>query len=199
MINFTSFQSKLAQSSEGKLDAIESLVNYSGVINSKVYGTSRNTIGEMEVSIKNDIIRSITTRLQIYYDALLANDDGGNDNTSDQEQALNNTVPPRRVFYPIANNKVLFSDYLFQNETEETTVKQVKDVMDINVMTVDVLTKAEVVALVKNEVQDKVEVVGHTNEDVLSAKDKGNLMIILGIVSAVVALIIAIILHFMMK
>lgn len=176
-----------------------SLVSYSGVISSKVYGTSKNTIGEMESFIKNDIIRSITTRLQIYYDALLANDDGGNDNTSDQEQALNNTVPPRRVFYPIGNGKVLFSDYLFQNETEETTVKQVKDVMDINVMTIDVVTKAEVVAPVKDEVQDKVEVIGNTNEDVLSAKDKGNLMIILGIVSAVIALIVAIILHFMLK
>ncbi|CAO1402054.1 unnamed protein product [Diamesa tonsa] len=189
---------KLAQSTDGKLDAVESLVSYSGVISSKVYGTSKNTIGEMEAFIKNDIIRSITTRLQIYYDALLANDDGGNDNTSDQEQALNNTVPPRRVFYPIGNGKVLFSDYLFQNETEETTVKQVKDVMDINVMTVDVVTKAEV-AQVKDEVQDKVEVVGNTNEDALSAKDKGSLMIILGIVSAVIALIVALILHFMLK
>lgn len=177
----------------------EGLVRYSGVINSRVFGSPRNTINEIETYIRNDIIRSLTTRLQIYYDALLANDDGGNDDETGQDQDVNCTSPPRRVFYPIGNGNILFSDYLFQNETADTTVKQTKDILGINLSVDDVLTKAEVTAQLNLSGKEKNENLCSTSEEPLSAKDTGKLVLILGIIGAALALIIAIILHFVLN
>jgi hypothetical protein len=180
------------------LKASEDLAQYTGMISSKVYGSSRNTIGEIETFVRQDIIRSLTTRMQIYYDALLANDDGGNDDESEQDQDVNSTIPPRRVFYPIGNGKIQFGDYLFQNETEETTVKQTMDILGIKVSLSDVNIKAEAITQLSSS-QEKSECSGSSNEEPLTSKDTGRLLLILGIVGALIALLVAIILHFIMK
>jgi Odorant response abnormal 4-like len=180
------------------LKSLDDLAQYTGVISSKVFGTSRNTFGDIETFIKNDIIRSLTTRMQIYYDALLANDDGGNDDESGQDQDVNSTIPPRRVFYPIGNGNILFGDYLFQNETEDTTVKQSMDILSISLKPKDVITKAEaIVHLETSSSQEKSENV--SNDEPLSTKDTGKLLLIVGIVGALIALLVAIILHFVLK
>lgn len=136
--------------------------------------------------------------MQIYYDALLANDDGGNDDASGQDEDVNNTIPPRRVFYPIdnGNTNILFGDYLFQNETEETTVKQSMEVLGIKLSTSDVNSKAEAIVQLNTTGQDKPELLNSSSEDILSRKDTGRLVLILGIAGAFVAFLIAVILHF---
>lgn len=169
------------------------------MIGSKVFGSPRNTIGDIETYVRNDIVRSLTTRMQIYYDALLANDDGGNDDESGQDQDVNSTIPPRRVFFPIGSANIQFGDYLFQNETEETTVKQSMDILSVSLNAKDVNTKAEAIVQLNTSNQDKSEVVNSSNEDSLSSKDTGKLLLILGIVGALIALIVAIILHFALK
>lgn len=137
--------------------------------------------------------------MQIYYDALLANDDGGNDDESGQDQDVNSTIPPRRVFYPIGNGNILFGDYWFQNETEETTVKQSMDVMSISLSPSDINVKAEASAQLNASGQDKSECTNVQNDEVLSTKDTGRLLIIAGIVGALIALVVSIILHFVLK
>lgn len=175
------------------------LAHYTGVISSRVFGSLRNTIGEIETYIKNDIIRSLTTRMQIYYDALLANDDGGNDDTSGQDQDVNSTNPPRRVFYPIGNGNILFGDYLFQNETEETTIKQAMDILGVQLTIAQINSKAEAIVQLNLTGHDKSEAVNTSNEEPLSSKDTGRLILILGTVGALVALLITIVLYLVMK
>lgn len=182
-----------------ELRTCEDLVQYTGVISSKVFGASRNTIGEIETFVKNDIIRSLTTRMQIYYDALLANDDGGNDDESEQDQDVNSTIPPRRVFYPIGNGGILFGDYLFSHETAETTVKQSMDILGINLSTADVITNAETITQLNTSEQETSEAVNNVNEEVLTTKDTGRVLLIAAIVGAFIALLVAIGLHFVMK
>lgn len=177
----------------------EDLAQYTGIINSRIYGSSRNTIGDIETFIKNDIIRSLTTRMQIYYDALLANDDGGNDDESEQDQDVNSTIPPRRVFYPIGTGNILFSDYLFQNETEETTVKQTMDILSINLSAADVNSKAEAIVQLITSGMENSENSGSGNDEALSSTDKKRVMLIVGIAGAFIALIVAIVLHFVLK
>lgn len=193
------FQPKLAKSDSGKLKPNEDLAQYTGIINSRIYGSSRNTIGDIETFIKNDIIRSLTTRMQIYYDALLANDDGGNDDESEQDQDVNSTIPPRRVFYPIGTGNILFSDYLFQNETEETTVKQTMDILSINLSAADVNSKAEAIVQLITSGMENSENSGSGNDEALSSTDKKRVMLIVGIAGAFIALIVAIVLHFVLK
>lgn len=137
--------------------------------------------------------------MQIYYDALLANDDGGNDDESGQDQDVNSTIPPRRVFYPIGNSNILFGDYLFQNETEDTTVKQSMDILSISLKPKDVNVKAEAIVKLNASGQESSENVSNANDEPLSTKDTGKLLLILGIVGALIALLVAIILHFVMK
>lgn len=176
---------------------LEHFAQYTGVISSRVFGTSRNTVGEIETFIRNDIIRSLTTRMQIYYDALLANDDGGNDDESEQDE-VNSTIPPRRVFYPIGTGNILFGDYLFPNETEETTVKQSMDILGISLKAKDVNTKAESIVQLNSSSPETSENVNNTSDEVSKA-DAGKLLLILGIVGALIALIVAIILHFVLQ
>lgn len=137
--------------------------------------------------------------MQIFYDALLANDDGGNDDTSGEDEDVNSTIPPRRVFYPIGNGNIHFGDYLFHNETEETTVKQSMDILGIKLSTSNVNSKAEAIVQLNTTGQENPEHLSSTSEDVLSKKDTRWLVLILGIVGALIALLLAVIFHFILK
>lgn len=190
-------QPKLAKSDRGKLKTSQDLAQYTGVISSRVFGAPRNTVGEIEAYIKHDIIRSLTTRMQIYYDALLANDDGGND---DHEQEVNSAVPPRRVFFPIGSGSIKFGDYLFQNETEDTTVKQSMDILSVSLTAGDVNTNAEAIAQLCTSAQEKGgDSSNNTSEETLSSKDTGKIVLIVGVGGALIALLIAIICHFVLQ
>lgn len=194
---FLLFQPKLAKSDGGKLKTSQDLVQYTGVISSRAFGSPRNTVGEIEAYIKHDIIRSLTTRMQIYYDALLANDDGGND---DQEQEVNSAVPPRRVFFPVGTSGIKFGDYLFQNETEDTTVKQSMDILSVSLTAGDVDTKAEAIAQLNSTSQEKgSDSSNNTSDEALTTKDTGKILLIVGIVGALIALLIAIVCHFVLQ
>ncbi|KAG5681017.1 hypothetical protein PVAND_010483 [Polypedilum vanderplanki] len=192
-----------ATSENGILTPQESLISYTGIITSRVYAASRNTIAEVEGFIHNDIIRSITTRLQIYYDAFLANDDGGNDDEEEKDREVNSTCPPRRVFFPIGNSSITFCDYLFQNENEETTVKQSMEILGIELDLQEVDSSAE--AAIQYTVSEKTDsdnsnAGGGVEEATkLAVKDSGKMIIIFGIVGIVVALIASVILQFLMN
>ena len=174
------------------------MIHYSGVINSHVYGNERNTLEEMELIIKKDIIRSLTTRLQFYYDALLANDDGGSETLCEEETSnLTNLIPPKRVFYSIGAHKLLFCDYLFQNEEEDTVVRQVKDILDLDIEKSTVIADNEIIvdgAL--NPLSDLS--MSSQQSDCLSAKESKSI-IAFGVVAAVIILAVAIILHFILN
>lgn len=190
---------KTAKTGEkGKLSPSPDLVKFSGIISSRVFGSSRNTINEIEMFIRQDLIRSLTTRMQIYYDALLANDDGGNDDELNQDQDINNTIPPRRVFYPIGNENISFGDYLFQNETEETTIKQSMDILNVVLSAADVNLKAEGASQLQISGVDRSEVSQSSEEDT-SKRETGKLMIIIGIVAAIIALVVALIIALLLK
>lgn len=135
--------------------------------------------------------------MQIYYDALLANDDGGNDDELNQDQDVNNTIPPRRVFYKIGNENILFSDYLFQNETEETTIKQSMDILNVVLSAADVDLKAEGAAQLKTSNEDRNEISSSVEDS--SRRDPVKLLLIVATVGAAVALIVALILSYVLK
>lgn len=137
--------------------------------------------------------------MQIYYDALLANDDGGNDDESENDQDINSTVPPRRVFFPIGNGNIFFSDYLFQHENEETTVKQSMDILGINLTPTEIDTNGE--AVVHLKFPEKQEILAAVEEEIVSlAKNNtGKLILMMGIVGLIVALIVSVVLHFLIN
>jgi Odorant response abnormal 4-like len=167
-------------------------------VSSKVYGLHRNTIADIETYIKNDIIKSITTRMQIYYDAFLANDDGGNENEAEYNREVNNTTPPKRVFFPIGMGNISLSDYLFSHETEETTVKQAFDILGIEIKKEDVDTNAESSQSIALE---KILESATNNEKVsaTAANDSTKMLLILAIIGLIIALIVSVALHQFLK
>ncbi len=134
--------------------------------------------------------------MQIYYDALLANDDGGND---DENESVNSTFPPRRVFFPIGTKNIFFSDYLFQYENEETTVKQSMDILGIQLSPTEVDTNGE--AVVEMKFPEKPEILACVEEEIasLAKNDTGKLILMVGIIGLVIALIVSVALHFLIK
>lgn len=173
------------------------MIHYSGVINSHVYGNERNTLEEIEFFIKKDLIRSLTTRLQFYYDALLANDDGGSETLCEEETSnLTNLIPPKRVFYPVGLNKLLFCDYLFQNEDEETVVKQVKDILDLDIEESSVIADNEII--VDGALNPLGDSMSSQQSESSSARDSKSI-IALGIVTAAIVLAVSLILHFILN
>lgn len=137
--------------------------------------------------------------MQIYYDALLANDDGGNDDESGNDQDVNSTVPPRRVFFPINNANIFFSDYLFQHEQEETTAKQAMDIFGIFLTSTEVDANGE--AVVQLKFPEKQEILAAVEDEIVSLakNDTGKLILMVGVIGLVVALLVSVALHFLMK
>lgn len=129
----------------------------------------------------------------------MANDDGGNDEEREQDQDVNSTIPPRRVYFPIGNGLISFSDYLFQHENEETTVKQSMDVLGIDLASTEVVTNAEANVQLKHP--EKSENVSNATEELSSfAKNEtGKMILLLGIIGLVIALIVSVALHFIIK
>lgn len=94
---------------------------YSGIICSKVWVTSKQPIEDVEKFIKIDIMRSITARFRMYVDA---------HHRSVQSTLL--SEPPRRVFFKLQSSPVMFSDYLFRGESDDTIITQAQTNMDIH-------------------------------------------------------------------
>lgn len=118
-----------------KIKQIQGTVRYSGIISSRVYAHSKNTIRDIQHFIKNDIIRSLAARTQIHCDALMENEvtDG---------VVINE--PPRRVYFPIKTlPNIQFCDYLFRGESEETATRQIKELLDIELTRKDIISDVE--------------------------------------------------------
>ncbi|CRK98411.1 CLUMA_CG011769, isoform A [Clunio marinus] len=190
---------KLANNDDGSLKASEDLARYTGVISSRVNATDRNTIGDIENFIRQDIVRSLTTRLQIYYDALLANDDGGNDDESEHDMDINNTTPPMRVYFNNQVPNVVFCDYLFEHETLETTVKTSMDIMGNFISEEKINDRFEKRPQFLSSSQQKSETSNDSRDKVLAVKDKNRMILMVGISGALVGLVIALVARYIFR
>lgn len=81
----------------------------------------KQPIEDVEKFIKIDIMRSVTSRLRMYVDA---------HHQSDKTALV--SEPPRRVFFKLTSLPIMFSDYLFRGESDETIITQALVNMDIH-------------------------------------------------------------------
>lgn len=109
-----------------KIDDNERVVRYngsakhSGMICSKVWVASKQPVEDVEKFIKIDILRSLTSRLRMYIDG-----------HHQSGQFILVSEPPRRVFFKLKSSPVMFSDYLFRGESDETILTQALTNIDI--------------------------------------------------------------------
>ncbi len=117
---------------------------YSGIICSKVWVASKQPIEDVEKFIKIDIMRSITGRLRMYIDA-----------HHQSGQFLLASEPPRRVFFKLKSLPVMFSDYLFRGESNDTIITQALTNMDIHVDEQNIVDDVETMSGERNLLENK--------------------------------------------
>lgn len=160
-----------------------------GFLSSRTFLPLKSTISEAEAFIKQDILRTLAARVQILSDSLV-----------DSKVPVGEVVinePPRRIYFPITSNKdsIIFSDYLFPNESIETISQQIKQNLDVHLKPDQIQLHVEIVCDHQVQAEQK-------ESDDKSAKSQNNSegekrkMYVIMIIVAVLVLIVSIVAHF---
>lgn len=107
------------------------------------------------------------------------------------------TEPPRRVFFELTQSQIMFSDYIFRGETEETVVVQAKDILDIEIGVENVISDFEIIP--ENGVDDELASNENTSNSLTTKStntDSKKMTYLLGILLAFGILFISIGFHF---
>nr|CAD7262005.1 unnamed protein product [Timema shepardi] len=97
-----------------------------GNLGSSVFMHDKSTVCELVRAIKQDIVRSLASRFEIYCDYFLE------EKCFSQEYTVLHN-PPKRVFIPLPGSVVTFSDYLFPEDRRAEAFISFHKVLDVNV------------------------------------------------------------------
>uniref|UniRef100_A0A182LYT4 Protein odr-4 homolog n=1 Tax=Anopheles culicifacies TaxID=139723 RepID=A0A182LYT4_9DIPT len=180
---------------DAKIERFEGTLKFDGIVSSQIYIHSRCTFSEAERFIVADIVRSLMSRIQIHCDSLVQTED-----TTQDKITLNEL--PRRIYFPVRAQggfPVQFSDYLFPEESAETPLGRIKELLDIGVTVRDLNCKVELVPVVKEDERPAEETVWQrsTNKED-DFEGKLNLPVVGGLVTVIV-LLIALLVYYLMK
>ncbi|XP_030570034.1 protein odr-4 homolog [Drosophila novamexicana] len=114
-----------------KVREFSGTLRMSGMIFSRIYCNSRNSLADVKRFLRDDVLRSLITRIQVYCDGLT--------DPHVTNEAVYISEPPRRVFFGLPAecgnclpcSSVQFSEYLFRGEAPTVAVAQAKQVLDI--------------------------------------------------------------------
>lgn len=87
------------------------LMVVNGHVNSRIFVHPKTTVSETVAFLKEDIIRSLRTRVELHTDALIDEDEG-----SPEEKVVQHDLP-RRVLFQLPCTTVKISNYLFPGES----------------------------------------------------------------------------------
>lgn len=157
-----------------------------GFLSSRTFLPIKASIAEAEAFIKQDILRTLAARIQILSDSLV------DTKVTVGEVVINE--PPRRIYFPInsaAKDSILFSDYLFPNETIETISQQIKQNLDVTLKPDQIQLNVEVVC--DNQTTQKEQ---KLDQKRAGGKPNSGKMYFIMIIVAVLVLIASIVAHF---
>lgn len=163
-----------------------------GEIVCRLWLNSKVTIGEAIKAVKEDIMRSLATRMEMHWDSL-TEEELGEDVNSVHE-------PPRRVLIKLPDSNITISDYLFPGEGSEDAKASLEELLDIktekNLELLDLEGQADISQYYKETNATESE-----SEEFLPkiATDSNKFMYVLGLGAAILILIISIIVHFFTK
>lgn len=168
------------------VESIQSVIKFHGTISSRVWVPTSTSFVAVDDFIKDDICRSLGIRLQILIDSLV------DDKVTDNEVLINE--PPRRIYFPIKLGNIQFCEYLFPSETAKTVLTQIKENLDIDLKSDQILTNLELIAEAPIINDTGTEQVDSTTK----AKDNSKIYII-GIIAALVVLLLSMLIHYTLK
>ncbi|SPP87425.1 blast:Protein odr-4 homolog [Drosophila guanche] len=134
---------QLAKPSDIKVREFNGTLRTSGIISTRIFCSQRNSIADVKRFLRDDVLRSLTTRIQVYCDGLT--------DSYVTNEAIFISEPPRRVFFslPAEGTKtskgatVQFSEYLFRGEAPTVVVAQAKQILDVELDPETILMDAE--------------------------------------------------------
>lgn len=101
------------------------LMDIKGALKSRAYVHSKATAEEAFSAIKQDIIRSLVSRLEIHCEDILLIEEEQHDPCTVHE-------PPRRVFAALPGNSVSVSDYLFPGEKPRDSLDAYNELLNLH-------------------------------------------------------------------
>ncbi|XP_017071316.1 protein odr-4 homolog [Drosophila eugracilis] len=134
---------QLSKPTDIKVREFSGTLHMSGIIATKVFCNPRNSIADVKRFVRDDVLRSLITRIQVYCDGLT--------DPYVTNEALYISEPPRRVFFSLPSEGpstsvgavVQFSEYLFRGEAPTVVVAQAKQILDVELDPETISVEAE--------------------------------------------------------
>ncbi|KAG5306359.1 ODR4 protein, partial [Pseudoatta argentina] len=187
-----------------------------GQLVSRTFVHQRASIAEANTAVKEDIVRSLASRLEMHWDSLIEEENGSPEGKSRMRDMDINIVvefdnllhlcnlfsenitlhePPRRVLIALPDNKVTLSDYLFPGEGPQEALLSLQELLDLNVQESQVQKEVELQA-------DPIEFYCQSNVNTKpldnNADTTGNYQMttyLIGLSVAFIILLIAVLVH----
>ncbi|KAH8339177.1 hypothetical protein KR074_006472 [Drosophila pseudoananassae] len=124
---------QLSKPTDIKVREFNGTLAVSGIIATRIFCSPRNSIADVKRFLRDDLLRSLITRIQVYCDGLT--------DPYVTDEALYVSVLPRRVFFSLPSEgtntsvgaQIQFSEYLFRGEATTVAVAQAKQVLDVEI------------------------------------------------------------------
>ncbi|XP_024886806.1 protein odr-4 homolog [Temnothorax curvispinosus] len=123
-----------------KTTACSALIRLIGQLVSKTFVHQKASIAEANTAVKEDIVRSLASRLEMHWDSLIEEENGS------PEENITLHEPPRRVLIALPENKVTLSDYLFPGEGPQEALLSLQELLDLEVQESQVQKEVEIQA-----------------------------------------------------
>ncbi|KAF7388124.1 hypothetical protein HZH66_010891 [Vespula vulgaris] len=108
-----------------------------GQLVSKTFVTGKTSIEEATAAIKQDIVRSLASRLEMHVDSLIEEEDGS------PEENITLHEPPRRILIHLHKSRVTLSSYLFPGEEPQEALVYLQELLDVDVEDLDIQKEIE--------------------------------------------------------
>ncbi|KAH8380359.1 hypothetical protein KR009_010169 [Drosophila setifemur] len=134
---------QLSKQTDIKVREFNGTMRMSGIIATRIFCSPRNSIADVKRFLRDDVLRSLITRIQVYCDGLT--------DPYVTNEAMYISEPPRRVFFCLPSEgahtssgaQVQFSEYLFRGEAPTVAVAQAKQILDVELDPETISVEAE--------------------------------------------------------
>ncbi|XP_012261309.2 protein odr-4 homolog [Athalia rosae] len=111
-----------------------------GQVVSRTFVHQKATIQEATVAVKQDVMRSLASRLEMHWDSLIEEENGS------PEENVTLHEPPRRVLVALPQSRVTLSDYLFPGEGPQEALVSLQELLDLEMQESSVQKELELQA-----------------------------------------------------
>ncbi|KAM0731908.1 Protein odr-4-like protein [Formica fusca] len=123
-----------------KVTSCSASIRLIGQLVSRTFLHQKASIAEANMAVKQDIVRSLASRLEMHWDSLIEEENGS------PEENITLHEPPRRVLIALPENKVTLSDYLFPGEGPQEALLSLQELLDLKVQESQVQKEVELQA-----------------------------------------------------